>query len=65
VKEIALGFSYIQQKRNHKNFNGEIVLLVIYLNNDNEPPAHIELSGTDFSEYPFEEEVLLLPHFNF
>ena len=65
--KTALGFAYSQEKKNYKNkFSGEIVLLKIYLNNDNQPPAHIDLSGGyAFSDYPVEEEILLLPHFNF
>tara|TARA_B110000285_G_C14954990_1_gene528717 strand:- start:642 stop:797 length:156 start_codon:yes stop_codon:yes gene_type:complete len=47
------------------NFIGSLVIFKIYLSGKNEPSAHIELKGEDFTHYIAEEEILLAPFFTF
>lgn len=51
------------------NYDGRQCLFKIYLSKKNEPVTHVDLANgenpTDFSFYPSEEEVLLLPYFCF
>ena len=39
----------------------EMVTFKIYLTNKNSPRPHIECLGKDFSFFPSEKEILLLP----
>jgi len=60
-----LTHDYIKDKVNYNDFEGELLLFEIYLNNKNGISTNIELSTGDFTYYQSEEEVLLMPMFTF
>lgn len=47
------------------DFEGELLIFEIYLNNKNEMATTVDLSIGDFTYYKSEEEVLLMPMFTF
>ena len=60
-----LTHNFTKDKVSYNDFDGELLLFEIYLNNKNAISTNIELSTGDFTYYQSEEEVLLMPMFTF
>jgi hypothetical protein len=55
----------VKDGNEYSDFEGELLIFEIYLNNKNEMATSVDLTTGDFTYYKSEEEVLLLPMFTF
>jgi hypothetical protein len=65
---VAYEFSYndcTKYNQNPELWQGEFLIFKIFVSKENKVPSTVELIGGDFSCYPREKEVLLLPFFTF